>query len=256
MEHILDVDDIKTEFFADGKTVVASNNVSFYIDSGEIVGIVGESGSGKSVTQLSLLKLISAPGKIVGGTVRIDGTDISAYASNSEKMRNIRGGKIGMIFQEPMTSLNPLYTIGKQITESIRLHLKLDSEKAKSRAIELLTEVGIPDAKDRFSYYPHQFSGGMRQRVMIAMVLAAEPEIIIADEATTALDVTMQSQILELLKDIVKKRNLALFIITHNLGIVARYADRIYVMYAGNVVEEGTCLEILNPPVTLIQKGC
>ncbi len=255
MEHILNVDDIKTEFFVDGKTVVASNNVSFYIDSGETVGIVGESGSGKSVTQLSLLKLISAPGKVVGGTVKINGIDISDYPAGSEKMRNIRGGKIGMIFQEPMTSLNPLYTIGRQITESIKLHLKYDSEKSKRRAIELLTEVGIPDAEDRFDYYPHQFSGGMRQRVMIAMVLAAEPEIIIADEATTALDVTMQSQILELLKNIVRKRNLALFIITHNLGIVARYADRIYVMYAGNVVEEGDCLEIFKSPVHPYTKG-
>jgi peptide/nickel transport system ATP-binding protein len=248
MSHILEVENLRTEFAIDGKKVIAANGVSFYADAGEIVGIVGESGSGKSVAQLSVLKLISPPGEIVGGSVFVDGTDISGYAHDSEQIRKVRGGRIGMIFQEPMTSLNPLFTIGEQITESIKLHLQLGAEAAKSRAIELLGEVGITDAHERFDCYPHQFSGGMRQRIMIAIVIAAEPGVLVADEATTALDVTTQAQILEMLRHIVEKRHCALIIITHNMGIVARYADRIYVMYAGNVVEEGKCVDIFKTP--------
>jgi peptide/nickel transport system ATP-binding protein len=249
MAHLLEVKDLKTQFKIDNQTVSAVDGVSYHIDEGEIVSIVGESGSGKSVTQFSVLQLIPAPpGKIVGGEVLFEGENLLQHDSESEKMRSIRGGKIGVIFQEPMTSLNPALTVGRQIMEVLALHLKMNKAQARERAIELLRLVGIPDAGERIDHYPHQFSGGMRQRVMIAMAMACNPKLLIADEATTALDVTTQAQLLEMLRDVVKRTNTSLVFITHNLGIVARYAQRIYVMYAGRVVESGTTKDIFSNP--------
>ena len=245
-EHLLDVRHLQTVFHMGEGLVKAVDDATFHVDSGEIIGIVGESGSGKSVTMMSILKLIAMPpGEIVGGEAWFGGKDILKYPANSPEMREIRGGGISMIFQEPMTSLNPVLTVGQQIMESIMLHLKLSKAEARSRAIDLLTQVGIPDAPSRIDYYPTQFSGGMRQRVMIAMAMSCAPKILIADEATTALDVTTQEQILELLRNIVKETNTALIIITHNLSIIARYAERIYVMYAGNIVERATSEELM-----------
>ncbi len=248
-QHLLDVRHLQTVFHMTDGLVKAVDNATFHVDEGEIIGIVGESGSGKSVTMMSILKLIAMPpGEIVGGEAFFEGEDILKYSPKSPEIRKIRGGGISMIFQEPMTSLNPVLTIGQQIEESIMLHLNLDKAAAKARTIELLNQVGIPDAESRVDYYPTQFSGGMRQRVMIAMAMSCNPKILIADEATTALDVTTQEQILELLRDIVKKTNTALIIITHNLSIIARYAERIYVMYAGNIVEKGTSEELFVTP--------
>ncbi len=253
--HLLEVKNLTTEFRTESAIVRAVDGVSYYIDEGEIVGLVGESGCGKSATQLSILQLIpTPPGKIVGGEVLFQGVDILSFHPEGGGMREIRGGKIGMIFQEPMTSLNPVLTIGRQIIETLMLHLKIDRKAARKRAIELVALMGIPDAEARINDYPHQFSGGMRQRVMIAMALSCNPSILIADEPTTALDVTIQAQILEILRDTVKKFNTSLLIVTHNLGVVARYAHRIYVMYAGRVVESGTSKDIfVNPrhPYTL-----
>lgn len=239
MEHLLEIKNIETCFKTDGQLVKAVDGVSMYLDPGEIIGIVGESGSGKSVTMMSMLQLISSPGKITGGEVYIQGEDknMLEYGPDSEQMRHMRGGKVSMIFQEPMTSLNPVLTIGYQIQENIMEHLHLSKEEAKKKAIEMLKLVNIPDAEERFNYYPQQFSGGMRQRIMIAMAMSSEPTVLVADEATTALDVTTQAQLLEMLRDIAKKTNTALVIVTHNLGIVARFAERIYVMYSGSVVE-------------------
>lgn len=249
MSHLIEVKNLQTEFKQEKGTLKAANGVSYYLDPGEIVAFVGESGSGKSVTQYSSLQLIpSPPGKITGGEIIFEGKNLLEYGPNSDEMRKVRGGKIGVVFQEPMTSLNPVMTIGKQLTEGIRLHMGLDKKAALERAQELLEMVGIPDAKSRLSAYPHQFSGGMRQRIMIAMALSCNPKLLIADEATTALDVTTQAQILELMQDIVKKTRTALVIVTHNLSIVARYADRVYVMYAGEIVESGTTMEIFNSP--------
>lgn len=237
MGHMLEVRNLKTRFMIDGNVVQAVDGISYHIDEGEIVGVVGESGCGKSVGQLSVLQLIpTPPGKIVGGEVIFEGTDILKLKADSEKMRDIRGGKISMIFQEPMTSLNPVLTIGQQIAETLVLHLRMEKPAARERAAELIKLVGIPDAGQRIDNYPHQLSGGMRQRVMIAMALSCNPRLLIADEATTALDVTTQAQLLEILRDIVKQFNTSLLIVSHNLGVVARYAHRIYVMYAGRVV--------------------
>ena len=247
-EHLLEVKNLQTVFQTD-VLVKAVDNGNFYLDEGEIISIVGESGSGKSVSMLSILQLIQMPpGKIVGGEALFEGRDLLKMDPRGEEIRKIRGGKISMIFQEPMTSLNPVLTVGEQIRESIMLHLGYDKAKATQRAIELMEMVGIPDSAMRLNYYPTQFSGGMRQRIMIAIAMASNPKIIIADESTTALDVTTQEQILDLLRDIVKKTNTALIIITHNLSVVARYAERIYVMYAGNVVEEGTTDELFEHP--------
>lgn len=239
MEHLLEIKNIETCFKTDGQLVKAVDKVSMYINPGEIVGIVGESGSGKSVTMMSSLQLISSPGKVTGGEVYIRGNEknMLEYGPESEEMRHMRGGKVSMIFQEPMTSLNPVLTIGYQIQENIMEHLHLGKEEAKKRTIEMLKMVNIPDAQQRFDYYPQQFSGGMRQRIMIAMAMSSQPTILVADEATTALDVTTQAQLLEMIRDIAKKTNTAVFIVTHNLGIVARFAERIYVMYSGSVVE-------------------
>ncbi len=239
MEHLLEIKNIETCFKTDGQLVKAVDGVSMYLNPGEIIGIVGESGSGKSVTMMSMLQLISSPGKITGGEVYIQGNDrnMLEYGDDSEEMRHMRGGKVSMIFQEPMTSLNPVLTIGYQIQENIMEHLHLSKEEAKKRTIEMLKLVNIPDAEQRFDYYPQQFSGGMRQRIMIAMAMSSEPTVLVADEATTALDVTTQAQLLEMIRDIAKKTNTAVIIVTHNLGIVARFAERIYVMYSGSVVE-------------------
>jgi peptide/nickel transport system ATP-binding protein len=250
MNHLLEINNIQTCFMTNGKKVRAVDGVSMHLDRGEIIGVVGESGSGKSVTMLSALQLIGAPGKIEGGDVRLEGVEanILSFEANSAQMRDIRGGHISMIFQEPMTSLNPVLTIGYQIQENIMLHLKLDKEDAEKRTIEMLKMVKIPDAEQRFHYYPQQFSGGMRQRIMIAMAMASNPDILIADEATTALDVTTQAQLLEMIRDIAKETNTAVIIVTHNLGIVARFAERIYVMYSGSVMETADTRSIFKKP--------
>jgi oligopeptide/dipeptide ABC transporter ATP-binding protein len=249
MAAILEVKNLRTQFRTEAGLVNAVDGVSYHINENEIVGVVGESGCGKSVTQLSTLQLIpNPPGKIIGGEVWFEGKDILKYDRNGEQMRSIRGSKISMIFQEPMTSLNPVLTINQQLTESMQLHLGISSANAKKRAIELLQLVGIPAAESRVDDYPHQFSGGMRQRVMIAMGLSCNPKLIIADEPTTALDVTTQAVLLELMKNLVDQFNSSLVLVTHNLGVVARYANRIYVMYAGRIVESGTTKEIFAHP--------
>jgi peptide/nickel transport system ATP-binding protein len=250
MSTLLDVKDLKTQFITDAGLVKAVDGVSYHIDEQEIVAIVGESGCGKSVSQLSIMQLIPIPpGKIAEGRVIFEGKDLLEYEKNGPEMRDIRGGKIAMVFQEPMTSLNPVLTIGRQLTETLEVHLGMEKEDSRKRAVELLDMVGIPDAERRIDDYPHQFSGGMRQRVMIVMAISCNPRIIIADEPTTALDVTTQAQLLELMKDIVDRFNASLVIVTHNLGVVARYAHRLYVMYAGRIVESGTSKEIFGNPL-------
>ncbi len=249
MAILLNIEDLKTYFSTYRGLVKAVDGVSYHIGEKEIVGLVGESGCGKSVSMLSAIQLIpTPPGYIAGGRVIFEGRDLLEYEAKGEEMSSIRGGKIAMIFQEPMTSLNPVLTIRRQLTEVLELHLEMDSKSAKDRAMELLTLVGIPDAETRINDYPHQFSGGMRQRVMIAMALSCSPKIIIADEPTTALDVTTQAQLLELMKEMVDRINTSLIIVTHNLGVVARYAERIYVMYAGRIVESGISEEIFENP--------
>nr|WP_077613444.1 ABC transporter ATP-binding protein [Clostridium sp. Marseille-P2415] len=250
MSHLLEVKNIQTCFLTDGSKVRAVDGVSLCLDRGEIIGIVGESGSGKSVTMMSVLQLIGAPGKIEGGEALLEGMEknLLDYEADSTQMRDVRGGRISMIFQEPMTSLNPVLTIGYQIQENIMLHLKLDKEEARKRTIEMLKMVKIPDAEQRFGYYPQQFSGGMRQRIMIAMAMSSKPDILIADEATTALDVTTQAQLLEMIREIAKETNTAVIIVTHNLGIVARFSERIYVMYSGNVMETADTVNIFKDP--------
>ena len=248
MPRLLEVKNLKTQFKTENGLVKAVDDVSYYVDEKEIIGVVGESGCGKSVTQLSIMRLINTPGKIVGGEVLFEGQDLLKYPANGSEMRSIRGAKIAMIFQEPMTSLNPVLTIDIQLREMLELHLGMHGEEARKRAIELLSLVGIPGAESRLDDYPHQFSGGMRQRVMIAMGLSCNPKMLIADEPTTALDVTTQAQLMELMKGMVEKFNSSLVIVTHNLGVVARYAQRIYIMYAGKIVEHGTCKDIFRHP--------
>jgi len=260
MAPLLKVEDLKTYFHTYRGLVKAVDGVSFYINEKEIIGIVGESGCGKSVSMLSVLQLItSPPGEIVNGKVIFEGQNLLEYKSKSDVMSSIRGAKIAMIFQEPMTSLNPVLTIGRQLTESLEIHLKLTPPAAVEKAVDLLRMVGIPDAKNRLDAYPHQFSGGMRQRVMISIAVSCNPKILIADEPTTAVDVTTQAQLLELMQDMVNKLNTSLIIVTHNLGVVARYAQRIYVMYSGRIVESGPAEEIfLNPqhPYTIGLLNC
>jgi len=247
-EPLLQVKDLRTHFYTEEGVVKAVDGVSYDVMPGEILGLVGESGCGKTVSALSILRLIPhPPGKIVGGEIMFGGDDI--LKMDEDEVRHIRGNKIGMIFQEPMTSLNPVLTIGRQLTETLELHLKMDKQAATQRAIELLEMVGIPEAKQRIGDYPHQFSGGMRQRVMIAMALSCNPQLLLADEPTTALDVTIQAQILELLTRLTRELGTAVIIITHNLGVVARYADRVNVMYAGKVVETATALELYHHPL-------
>ena len=251
---LLEVKNLRTHFYTIEGEVKAVDGVSYDLQPGEILGLVGESGCGKSVSAMSVMRLIPwPPGKILDGEVLFDGVDLLQL--DEEEMRKIRGKEIGMVFQEPMTSLNPVLTIGKQLTETMELHLGLTPDEATDRAIELLEMVGIPDAGSRLPQYPHQFSGGMRQRVMIAMAMSCNPRLIIADEPTTALDVTIQAQILDLMQDLCRQNGVALIVITHNLGVVARYADRVNVMYAGNVVERGSAQEIYHNPQHPYTKG-
>ena len=247
MPPLLEISDLHTEFRTGAGIVRAVDGVSYTVDAGETVAVVGESGSGKSVTALSVLRLIpDPPGRITAGSVIFAGRDLLSLSES--QMREIRGGEIGMVFQEPMTSLNPVLTIGRQITETLEQHRGMDHATATKRAEALLMQVGIADGARRLKQYPHQLSGGMRQRVMIAIALACDPKLIIADEPTTALDVTIQAQILELMKALTRERGIALIIITHNLGVVARYADRVNVMYAGRIVESGPAAEIYYDP--------
>ncbi len=249
MAVLLQVEDLKTHFHTYRGLVKAVDGVSFDIQEQEIVGLVGESGCGKSVSMLSILQLISMPpGEIVSGKVLFEGQDLLRYEAKSPEMSAIRGARIAMVFQEPMTSLNPVLTIGRQLTETLEIHLKLTPQAAAQRAVELMRLVGIPDAGNRLNAYPHQFSGGMRQRVMIAIALSCNPRILIADEPTTAVDVTTQAQLLELMQDMVARFRTSLVIVTHNLGVVARYAARIYVMYSGRVVESGLADDIFLRP--------
>ncbi len=250
MPPLLEVKNLEVIFETMSGVVKAVNGVSYHIDTEEVVGLVGESGCGKSVSQMAVTQLIATPpGRIIGGEAVFEGQDLLKYGRDSDEMRSVRGGKIGMIFQEPMTSFNPVYTIGNQIMESLRLHLQMPPEAARRRAIELLDEVGIPDARVRIDNYPHQFSGGMRQRSMIAMACSCRPKLVIADEPTTALDVTTQAQVLEVMMDMVKEYHSSLVIVTHNLGIVARHAHRILVMYAGRIVEAGSADDVFSNPM-------
>jgi oligopeptide/dipeptide ABC transporter ATP-binding protein len=244
---LLEIEGLKTQFFTSAGTVRAVDGVNYNVEAGETVAVVGESGCGKSVTALSIMRLVAdPPGKIVEGEIRFNGTDLLSL--DEEEMRQIRGRDIGMVFQEPMTSLNPVLSVGRQLTETLETHFGMSREDADKRAIELLGLVGIAEPERRLAQYPHHFSGGMRQRVMIAMALACDPKLIIADEPTTALDVTIQAQILELMKNLTREMGVAMIIITHNLGVVARYADRVNVMYAGKIVESGSAKEIYHNP--------
>jgi peptide/nickel transport system ATP-binding protein len=244
--HLLEVNDLQTQFPTRSGLVRAVDGVSFHLDRGELLGLVGESGCGKSITALSVMRLISPPGKIVSGEILFDGKDLLKLSD--AQMRQMRGDDIAMIFQDPMTSLNPVFTVGEQIAEALRLHRKLSVREARQATIEAMREVAIPDPARRFKDYPHQLSGGMRQRVMIAMALACNPKLLIADEPTTALDVTIQAQILELLDELRKQRELAVLLITHDLGVVAEVADRVAVMYTGRIVEQSPVEELFARP--------
>ena len=247
MATLLEVKDLRTHFFTNDGVLKAVDGVSYSIEEGETLGLVGESGCGKSVSALSVMRLVpDPPGKIVSGEIMLDGEDILKVGM--EDMREIRGAKIAMVFQEPMTSLNPVLTIERQLTETLELHMGMSKRESRRESVSLLARVGIPDPDTRVKQYPHQFSGGMRQRVMIAMALSCNPRLIIADEPTTALDVTIQAQILDLMKALTTESGVALIVITHNLGVVARYADRVNIMYAGKVIERGTAAEIYSNP--------
>ena len=251
---LLEIENLQTQFFTSAGTVKAVDYVTYDVDQGETVAVVGESGCGKSVTALSILRLIpDPPGQIVSGKIHFMGKNLLDF--DDSEIRAIRGRQIAMIFQEPMTSLNPVLTIGLQLTETIQHHLGYDQDKANARAIELLEMVGISDAKRRLAQFPHHLSGGMRQRVMIALAVSCEPKLIIADEPTTALDVTIQAQILELMKDLTSRLGVSLIVITHNLGVVARYADRVNVMYAGKIIETGSAHQIYHQPKHPYTKG-
>ncbi len=239
---MLEVRDLRTSFFTPAGEVKAVNGISFNLDSGKVLGIVGESGSGKSVSAYSILQILTHPGRIVSGSIKFRGQEL--VGASDETMRKIRGNKISIIFQDPMTSLNPVYTVGNQLVEAILLHTDRNKTEAKARAIEMLELVGINEAQKRLKQYPYELSGGMRQRVMIAMALACEPDILIADEPTTALDVTIQAQILELMQELQKKLGMAIIMITHDLGVIASLCDEVIVMYAGSVCERGTADEI------------
>jgi oligopeptide transport system ATP-binding protein len=244
---LLEVKDLTTHFFTHDGVVKAVDGISYEVNEGEIVGIVGESGCGKSVSALSVMRLVpDPPGKTVAGEVYLDGEDVLKLGNSG--MRKIRGNKMAMVFQEPMTSLNPVLTIGRQITETLELHQDMNRSQAEERAAELLEMVGISEAKTRLKDYPHRLSGGQRQRVMIAIALSCNPRLIIADEPTTALDVTIQAQILELMQSLARDTGTAMIIITHNLGVVARYAQKVIVMYAGKIIETGTSTEIYHNP--------
>ena len=251
-KYILQVKDLHTSFATDAGEVRAVNGVSFNLEPGKTLGIVGESGSGKSVTSYSIMQILAETGKITGGEVLYHGEDISKW--NEKQMQKFRGEKCSIIFQDPMTSLNPVFTIGNQLMEAILLHTDKDKKQARERAIEMLTLVGVNEPESRLKQYPHELSGGMRQRVMIAMALVCEPDILIADEPTTALDVTIQAQILELMQDLQKKLGMAIIMVTHDLGVIASMCDEIIVMYGGRVCERGTG----GTPINLLQmpEGC
>ncbi len=245
--HLLEVNSLETQFHTDFGVIRAVDGVDLHIDEGETVGLVGESGCGKSVAALSIVRLVpDPPGRIVGGKVLFEGVNLLGL--NMREMRHVRGGKIGIIFQEPLTSLNPVLSIGRQIVEPLQEHLGMTRRQASARTAELLDMVGIPDPSARMRDYPHMMSGGQRQRIMIAIALSCNPRLLIADEATTALDVTIQAQILELMKDLTERLGTALLMITHNLGVVARYADRVCVMYAGKIRETGPSEELYGNP--------
>ena len=246
---LLEVRDLKVEFGTPNGAVRAVDGVTYTLAEHEIVGLVGESGCGKSASQLAVMQLIQTPpGRITGGEVVFEGRDLLKFAKNGPEMRAVRGGRIAMIFQEPMTSLNPVLTVGQQLAEATRTHLGLSKREAQDKAVELLRLVGTPSPETRVNDYPHQFSGGMCQRVMIAMGLSCDPRVLIADEPTTALDVTTQAQVLRLMRDLVERAGASLVVVTHNLGVVARYVHRISVMYAGRVVESGTTKDLFAHP--------
>jgi oligopeptide/dipeptide ABC transporter ATP-binding protein len=246
MSHLLEVDNLHTYFQTREGLVCAVQGVSFHLARGELLGLVGESGCGKSITALSIMRLVAPPGKVVAGQILFEGRDLLKF-SNAE-MRAVRGNDIAMIFQDPMTSLNPVFTVGEQIAEALRLHRRLSRKDARLAAVEAMREVAIPDAALRADDYPHQLSGGMRQRVMIAMALACDPKLLIADEPTTALDVTIQAQVLELLDNLRRTRDLAVLLITHDLGVVAEVADRVAVMYTGKIVEASPVEDLFAQP--------
>ena len=243
---ILEVDRLNVQFPARQGILTAVNDVSLSIDAGEVLGVVGESGAGKTLTGLAIIGLLEPPGRIASGEVRLEGRRIDHLPH--EELRRVRGRRIGMVFQDPLTSLNPLYTIGEQIEETILTHLSLGRPQAHARALSLLKEVGIPAPESRYRHYPHQFSGGMRQRVVIALALAADPSLLIADEPTTALDVSIQAQIIALLKRLARKRGTAVMLITHDMGVIAETAHRVAVMYAGRIVEIGPVREVIHSP--------
>ncbi len=250
---LLKVENLHTSFFTPAGEVKAVNGISFSLETGKVLGIVGESGSGKSVSAYSIMQILSNPGKIIEGSIKFKGEEL--VGASKETLEKIRGNKISIIFQDPMTSLNPVFTIGNQLREAIMLHTKRNKNEAHTRAIEMLKLVGVNEPEKRINQYPHEFSGGMRQRVMIAMALACEPDILIADEPTTALDVTIQAQILDLMKELQKKLGMAIIMITHDLGVVAEMCDEVIVMYAGEVCERGTADEIFYNPKHEYTKG-
>jgi peptide/nickel transport system ATP-binding protein len=243
---LLDVKNLRVEFPTRRGTLVAVDDISFAIGRGEVLGVVGESGAGKSLTGMAIIGLLEPPGRIAAGEIRLDGERIDDLPA--ERMRRLRGRRIGAIFQDPLTSLNPLYTVGQQLTETILAHLPVSRQEARERAVALLVEVGIPAPEQRINQYPHQFSGGMRQRVVIALALSAEPELIIADEPTTALDVSIQAQIIGLLKRLCRERSTAVMLVTHDMGVIAETADRVAVMYAGRLAEVGPVREVIHAP--------
>ena len=246
MSQVLEIRQLSVEFPTRRGVLKALDEVSFSIGAGEVVGVVGESGAGKSLTGAAIIGLLEPPGRISGGEILLEGQRIDNLAD--EQMRTIRGKKIGAIFQDPLTSLNPLYTVGQQLVETITTHLPLTPSQARNRAVELLESTGIPAAKERIDHYPHQFSGGMRQRVVIALALAAEPKLIVADEPTTALDVSIQAHIIELLKRLCKDHGTAVMLITHDMGVIAETANRVVVMYAGRVAEIGSVRHVIHDP--------
>ncbi len=252
-DRLLEVKDLRTSFFTDAGEVKAVNGISFNLDRGKVLGIVGESGSGKSVTAYSIMQILAPTGKIIGGSVKFDGQEL--VGAGEKVMKNIRGNKISIIFQDPMTSMNPTYTVGRQLTEAILLHTNRNKEEAKARAIEMLRLVNINEPEKRMKQYPYELSGGMRQRAMIAMALACEPDILIADEPTTALDVTIQAQILDLMSSLQKELGMAIIMITHDLGVVAQMCDEVIVMYAGGICEQGSADEIFYHPAHEYTKG-
>ena len=252
-ELLLKVRDLRTSFFTDAGEVKAVNGISFNLERGKVLGIVGESGSGKSVTAYSIMQILAGTGKIVGGSIKLDGQEL--VGAGEQVMKTVRGKKVSIIFQDPMTSLNPTYTIGHQLMEAIMLHTDRNKKQAYERAVEMLRLVNVNEPEKRMKQYPFEFSGGMRQRVMIAMALSCEPDILIADEPTTALDVTIQAQILELMKSLQEELGMAIIMITHDLGVVAQMCDEVIVMYAGSICEQGTADEIFYNPRHEYTKG-